>query len=145
MRKIAVVLATLGLAFAGTVFADGATGMPSGKRQHKPVSTSEPQPEPRTEGTRVRKTMQDLKSNAQEPEPAMNKKEMAEKLAKKADVSETRMNKAELTETLASDAGLSKADAKREAGKQTPEALRNKDKDVEKKTNKSEAARSKRK
>ena len=91
---------------------DAASGMPSGKRQHKPVSATQPQEETEeTKGTRVRKPMQDLKNNAQDTTPAMNK--------------------AELTETLSSNPGLSKADSKRVA--------------EDEKTDKNEAARSKRK
>ena len=129
MNKTAAIVAASWVFLAGSALADTATGQATGKRQHKPLPAAEAEEE---QPTRVRKGMQDLKNNAQDPEPAMNKKEMAEKLAKKADVSETRMNKSELTETMASDAGLSKADSKRASG----------DKE---KTDKNEAARSKRK
>ena len=116
------------LLLASPVVADDATsGLPTGKRQHKPVSATQPQEDPEeAKGTRVRKTMQELKNNAQDTTPAMNK--------------------AELTETLSSNPGLSKADSKRavEPGR-SPERLRHKDRGVEEKTDKNEAARSRKK
>ena len=105
---------------------DAASGTPTGKRQHKPVSATQQQEETEeARGTRVRKTMQDLKNNAQDTDQAMNK--------------------AELTETLSSDAGLSKADSKRDSEQRVPERLRHKDRSVDDKTDKNEAARAKKK
>ena len=105
---------------------DAARGTPTGKRQHKPVTATQAQEEAEeNNGTRVRKPMQDLKNNARDSTPAMNK--------------------SELTETLASDAGLSKADAKRSAEQRAPERLRHKDRSVDEKTDKNEAARAKKK
>lgn len=44
---------------------DAASGKPTGKRQHKPVSATQQQEETEEAGgTRVRKTMQDLKNEA---------------------------------------------------------------------------------
>ena len=133
MAKNQLIVLGVGLLLTIPALADdAASGKPTGKRQHKPVSATQPQEEAEeTRGTRVRKPMQDLKNNAQDATPAMNK--------------------AELTETLASDAGLSKADAKRavEPGRsperRAPERLRHKDRSVDDKTDKNEAARARKK
>jgi hypothetical protein len=122
MKKSVFCIAVAGLFLAGQAFADAASGLPTGKRQHKPVSTTQSTDDEQEE-TSVRNPMQEVKKlGATEPEPAG-------------------MNKAELTESLASKTGAEKEKAE----KRVSETLRHKDRSVDDKTDKSENARAKRK
>ena len=122
MIRKALCISVVSLLISLPVYADGdpPSGMPSGKRQHKPVTTAQPEQGTEEAATAVRKPMQDVK-NAPQGEPAG-------------------MNKAELTETLAE-----KPPADTSADKRVSETLRHKDRNVAEKTDKSEAARSKKK
>ena len=148
MAKNQIFVLGISLLLTAPAFADdAASGMPSGKRQHKPVSATQPQEPEEAQGTRVRKTMQELKGVSQDAEPAMNKAELTERIASPPPPPPTtRMNKAELIDDMASDADLSKADSKRAAEPAgVSERLRHKDRDVAEQTDKDEAARAKKK
>ena len=120
MTGRALTASIVALLLSTPAIADTASGMPTGKRQHKPVAAEQQESEAEQKATRVRKQMQELKNTSQDTEQAMNK--------------------AELTESLAN-----KTDDKAKQEKRVPETLRHKDRTVEEKTDKSEAARAKKK
>jgi hypothetical protein len=66
MNTKAILALIVSLPLASAAFADAASGMASGKRQHKPMSAEQPGDETEAQGTRVRKTMQEPKNNAEE-------------------------------------------------------------------------------
>ncbi len=131
MIALTAALAIASLVLAAPVIADDTNpGQPTGKRQHEPVSAAQPQPaEDEQQGTRVRKQMQQLKNNAQDLTPAMNKAELTETLSTRGarekgsgmatgrrqhgvrapdGDDEQAMNKAELIDAMASSAGTGK-------------------------------------
>jgi len=144
-------LVSLLLCFPAFADDDAATGMPSGKRQHKPVSATQPQDEEQEEaqGTRVRKTMQDLKNSAQDPTPAMNKAELTESLAKPAAqaVDEKRVPETLRHRDRSADDKTrgKKRDARKAAQERAEEIAAGKKDDDAGKTDKSEQARAKKK
>jgi hypothetical protein len=118
MIKRIIGLSALGVVFASAAWADDATsGMPTGKRQHKPLTVTK---------------------EIDKATPAMNKSESIDPLADDA-ATRTQADDTTVDDSESSTRGA-KQDAKRRA-KEVAEQTRASDDDVAKKTDKSEAVR----